>query len=56
MLMQVHDELVFEVPNEDLQAVAKLVKQEMEGVYTLRAPVETHMEAGPSWGETKEIS
>jgi len=55
MIMQVHDELVFEVPNEDIKEVAKLVEKEMEGVYELRAPVETHIEVGQNWGEMKRI-
>ena len=55
MILQVHDELVFEVPTDDLAPVAKLVKQSMEQVYKLRAPVETHLEAGPNWGSLKPL-
>ena len=56
MIMQVHDELVFEVPNADVKKVAKLVEKEMEAVYKLTAPVETHIEVGQNWGEMKKIS
>lgn len=51
MIMQVHDELVFEVPNSDVKKVAKLVEKEMEAVYKLTAPVETHIEVGQNWGK-----
>ena len=37
MLLQVHDELVFECPPEEVEAVSPLVKREMEGVYAYRS-------------------
>lgn len=55
MLLQVHDELVFEVPNNEIKKVAKFVADYMEKVYTLRAPVETHVSVGPNWGELKPL-
>jgi DNA polymerase-1 len=55
IILQVHDELVLEVPNGEVEKVATFVQKEMEGVYTLRAPVETHASAGPNWGELKSI-
>lgn len=55
MIMQVHDELVFEVPEKDVVKVAKLVQAEMAGIYTLRAPVETHIQVGDNWGEMKQL-
>ncbi|MFA6322949.1 MAG: DNA polymerase I [Candidatus Buchananbacteria bacterium] len=55
MLLQVHDELVFEVPQKDLKRVADFVKDKMENVYKLRAPIGVEVEAGDNWGETKEI-
>jgi len=56
MIMQVHDELVFEVPDADVKKVAKFVKKEMEDIYDLKAPVETDIDAGQNWGEMQEIS
>jgi DNA polymerase-1 len=53
MLLQVHDELVFEVPNADIEKVSKYVKGTMEGVYKLRAPIEVHLGVGNNWGECK---
>ncbi|OGY43302.1 MAG: DNA polymerase I [Candidatus Buchananbacteria bacterium RIFCSPHIGHO2_01_FULL_39_8] len=56
LILQVHDELVFEVPEKDIKKVAKFVEKSMEDVYELRAPVETHIEAGNSWGTLKSIN
>ncbi len=55
MILQVHDELVFEVPEKEIKKVASFVKEAMESVYKLRAPVETRLEVGNSWGELKEL-
>lgn len=55
MILQVHDELVFEVPKNEIKEVAKFVKTTMEKVYKLRAPVDTSIEVGDNWGELKEI-
>lgn len=55
MILQVHDELVFEVPEKEVAKVAKFVEDEMNGVYKLRAPIETEVGVGSSWGTTKKI-
>ncbi len=51
LLLQVHDELIFEVPPEELDAVKELVQREMEQVYPLRVPLRVSIETGSSWGE-----
>ena len=51
MLLQVHDELVFEVPEEELFTVMPLVKDEMEGVYDLRVPLKVDINKGKNWDE-----
>lgn len=55
MLLQIHDELVFEVPQKDVKKVAKLVKTVMENIYKLDVPIIANIEAGPSWGTTKTV-
>lgn len=55
MILQVHDELVFEVPNKDLKKVSDFVKKSMEEIYQLRAPIAVEVEAGQNWGELKKI-
>jgi DNA polymerase-1 len=53
MLLQVHDELVFECPPEELAAVSNLVKREMEGVADLQVPLTVDIGAGPNWRDAK---
>ena len=49
MIMQVHDELVFDTPAEDAESLAKMVKDEMESAYVLRVPLKTDVHIGDSW-------
>jgi len=49
MILQVHDELVLEVPEEELPAVAPLVRETMEGAYQLRAPLKVDAKVGRNW-------
>ena len=49
MILQVHDELVFEAPPEEQQALEKLVREEMEGVYKLEVPLAVEICTGPNW-------
>jgi DNA polymerase-1 len=51
MLLQVHDELVFEVPERELDRLIPMVRKEMEGVYPLRVPLKVDMGYGKNWGE-----
>ena len=55
MTLQVHDELVLEVPDDELLAVARLVKQTMEDAYQLDAPLKVDLEAGPNWYELSPL-
>ncbi len=49
MILQVHDELLFEVPNEEAPEVEALVRAEMEGVVKLNVPLVADLAFGPSW-------
>lgn len=53
MLLQVHDEIVLEVPNTELAAVKKLVKETMEAAVDLAVPLRADENAGQSWYEAK---
>jgi DNA polymerase-1 len=55
MLLQVHDELVLEVPDDELKAAAALVRQVMEGAYTLDAGLTVDVEVGPNWYEMEKV-
>ena len=49
MILQVHDELLFEVPAKELAKLKKLVKEEMEGVYQMEVPIVVEIGVGPNW-------
>ena len=49
MILQVHDELLFELPAKEKSKMERLVKEEMEGVYELAVPVVVEMGTGPNW-------
>jgi DNA polymerase-1 len=49
MILQVHDELLFETPAKERGKLGKLVQEEMEGVYKLNVPLVVEIGAGPNW-------
>jgi DNA polymerase-1 len=51
MLLQVHDELLFEVPEPELEEVKQLVGELMSGVATLKVPLNVDVGSGPSWAD-----
>jgi DNA polymerase-1 len=53
MLLQVHDELLFEVPKEEVEAVTALVVERMEGAMTLEVPLRVETGIGASWYDAK---
>jgi DNA polymerase-1 len=55
MTMQVHDELVFDVPKAELGKAKEIVKKGMEEIIKLNVPVEAHIEVGSNWLEMAEI-
>ena len=53
MLIQVHDELIFELPKEGAEEKAKKIVEIMNGIYTLRVPLECGVMLGNNWAELK---
>jgi DNA polymerase-1 len=51
MLLQIHDELVFEVPADELESLARLVNEEMTGVMRLDVPLAVDWKAGNNWAD-----
>jgi DNA polymerase-1 len=51
MLLQVHDELVFEAPEGEVEALKTMVVHEMETVYPLKVPLKVDISEGKSWDE-----
>lgn len=56
MIMQVHDELIFEVPENELAHYCALIKNQMQSAVKLRVPLLVSAKAGPSWYELKKLS
>ncbi|MFC1856523.1 DNA polymerase I [Thermodesulfobacteriota bacterium] len=51
MLLSVHDELIFEVPPDELETVSELVKKNMEDVWQLSVPLKVNIQRGENWAE-----
>jgi len=55
MILQVHDELVFEVPKKEKTELQVLIQQEMEGVMSLAVPLKVDLNRGSNWAELERI-
>jgi len=55
MLLQIHDELIFEVPAERAGALAEMVAEEMVGAQHLRVPLRVDIKAGPNWADAEPL-
>lgn len=53
MILQVHDELLFEAPEKEIPRLTKLVKEVMEGARKLRVPLLVDTKVGPNWRDMK---
>ncbi|MHB1036685.1 MAG: DNA polymerase I [Pirellulales bacterium] len=53
MLLQIHDELVFEVPSEEVDSLARLVAAEMAGVLPLKVPLGVDVKSGANWADVE---
>jgi DNA polymerase-1 len=56
MLLQVHDELVFEVPPDEVELLATLVQRIMEGAIELKVPLAVTIKTGPNWLDLTELT
>ncbi|MTI83906.1 MAG: DNA polymerase I [Firmicutes bacterium] len=55
MILQVHDELIFDVPQEELTSLIKLVRECMENAISLNVPLIVDLKAGPNWYDVKKL-
>jgi DNA polymerase-1 len=53
MILQVHDELLFEAPHKEIDRLCKLVRAAMENVYKLAVPLVVDLKSGPNWRDMK---
>jgi DNA polymerase I len=53
MLLQVHDELLFEVPHSELETMRELVREKMENVHPISVPLLVEAGVGPNWRDVE---
>ena len=53
MILQVHDELIFDTPAEETAQLREIVKTSMENAYTLKVPLEVVIKTGPNWHDMR---
>jgi len=53
LVLQVHDELVFEAPRDEVDRLTEMVCEEMEGAASLAVPIEAHVSWGCDWAAAK---
>jgi DNA polymerase-1 len=56
LLLQIHDELVLEAPDDEIPALASLVKQAMVGAIEFDVPIQVEVAAGPNWLDVAELA
>jgi len=53
MILTVHDELVFETPEAEVETAREIIRAEMEGVFPLKVPLKVDMGTGKNWKDAK---
>jgi DNA polymerase-1 len=55
LLLQIHDELLFEAPDEELSTLSKMVRTLMQGAVELTVPLKVDLKSGPNWADMKPL-
>ena len=55
LIMQIHDELIFDVEDLELEEVSKLIRENMESALELSVPVKVNLASGKNWGQMEEL-
>ena len=55
LVLQLHDELIYEVNSTDVKAVCKIIKHGMENSMKLHVKLPVKMKVGPTWGTLKDV-
>lgn len=56
MILQVHDELIFDTPKQELEEVAALAKECMESAFPLKVPLVVDLKCGPNWYDLEPLT
>lgn len=55
MILQIHDELLFEVPPGQVHEIARAIQKVMSSTYVLKVPLRTDAKAGPNWRDMEPL-
>jgi DNA polymerase-1 len=55
LLLQIHDELVFECHRDDTAALIPLIREKMQGAMTLDVPLDVDVTIGPNWLDQEDV-
>ena len=56
MILQIHDELLFECPDEDVKALVEFARPIMENAFELAVPLKVDVQVGQNWEQIKALS
>ena len=56
MLLQIHDELLFEIQDDKIEEIYPKIKDIMESAYKITVPLKVDVSVGPSWGELSRVT
>ncbi|MGN0988931.1 MAG: DNA polymerase, partial [Eubacteriales bacterium] len=54
LILQIHDELILEAPENEAEKAAEILREEMENAYTFDVPLVTEVHTGKTWYDTKD--
>ena len=55
MILQIHDELLFEAPTPEVERASAVIRAQMEGVHPLRVPLPVELGVGPTWADAHAL-
>ena len=55
MILQVHDELVFDIPRKEIKKVVDIIRDNMENSISLRVPIVVNLKMGKNWLELEPV-
>ena len=56
LILQIHDELVFDLPKSELKKIIPIVRQNMEEAVSLNVPIKVNLKCGPNWSEMSPVT
>ena len=54
LILQIHDELIIEAPEDEVEKASEILRREMENAYQFKVPIVTDLHCGKTWFEAKD--